>query len=136
MLIDDVGSHISVEVSCSCRCEISMGSGSDSACPVVCQEVWAVDDEQGVVKLMGLQALAPEVHLAKHVTVIVDEKQRQTAMWALQAMNECVPLLPLLHTLPDTAMLHPYILLSALKLQGGQASQADESRGVARHKWS
>lgn len=65
-----------------------MGTGSDRGCPVVCQEVWAFDEDQGVARLMGLQALAPEVHLAKHVNVILDDKQRQTALWTLQAMNE------------------------------------------------
>ncbi len=57
---------------------------------MVCQEIWSFDDEEGVVKLEGLQALCPEVHLAKHVLVQADDKQRQTAMWTLQAMNECV----------------------------------------------
>ncbi|BDA42597.1 hypothetical protein COCOBI_03-4900 [Coccomyxa sp. Obi] len=72
----------------SYRCEISAGQGADRAAPVVCQEVWSFDDEKGVVKLEGLQALCPEVHLAKHVLVQADDKLRQTAMWTLQAMNE------------------------------------------------
>lgn len=73
-----------------CRCQVSAGQGSDKSAPVVCQEVWSFDDENGVVKLEGLQALCPEVHLAKHVLVQLDDKQRQTALWTLQAMNECV----------------------------------------------
>ncbi|EIE24711.1 hypothetical protein COCSUDRAFT_32797 [Coccomyxa subellipsoidea C-169] len=70
------------------RCAISAGQGSDPVAPVVCQEVWSFDDEAGIARLVGLQALCPEVHLAKHVLVQVDDKQRQTAMWTLQAMNE------------------------------------------------
>jgi hypothetical protein len=79
-----------------CRCAISAGQGSDRVTPVVCQEVWSFDDEAGIVRLEGLQALCPEVHLAKHVLVQVDDKQRQTAMWTLQAMNECAASHPLL----------------------------------------
>lgn len=82
-------SRILISLHDVCRCAISAGQGSDPVAPVVCQEVWSFDDEAGIARLVGLQALCPEVHLAKHVLVQVDDKQRQTAMWTLQAMNEC-----------------------------------------------
>ena len=57
-----------------------------------CAEVWEADDHEGVLRLAGLQALASEVLLAKRVLRHWGaERQRQAAMWTLQAMNECAP---------------------------------------------
>ena len=72
------------------RCEISGGvSGEEGQAPVECAEVWEFDDQEGVLRLAGLQALAAEVLLAKRVLRHKGaERQRQAAMWTLQAMNE------------------------------------------------
>ncbi len=51
--------------------------------------MWEIDDSAGVLRLAGLQALAPEVLLAKRVRAQGAERLRQAAMWTLQAMNEC-----------------------------------------------
>lgn len=70
------------------RCQISGGSGPDSQNPVQCQEVWAFDDDRAEMQLVGLQAVCPEIYLAKRLLRQLDDNTRQTAMWTLQAMNE------------------------------------------------
>ena len=72
----------------ACRCQTSRGSGPDSQNPVQCQEVWAFDDDRAEMQLVGLQAVCPEIYLAKRLLRQLDDKTRQTAMWTLQAMNE------------------------------------------------
>ncbi|KAK9817263.1 hypothetical protein WJX72_011983 [[Myrmecia] bisecta] len=68
------------------RCEITGGAGPDH--PVECHERWYLDDVTHTAKLMGLMALAPEVHLAKHADRQKDERRRQAAIWTLQEVNE------------------------------------------------
>lgn len=72
----------------ACRCQVSGGSSPDSQNPVQCQEVWAFDDDRAEVRLVGLQAVCPEIFLAKRLLRQLDDNTRQTAMWTLQAMNE------------------------------------------------
>jgi hypothetical protein len=74
----------------ACRCQISGGSGPEPQNPVQCQEVWAFDDDRTEMKLVGLQAVCPEVFLVKRLLRQLDDKTRQTAMWTLQGMNEYV----------------------------------------------
>ena len=73
-----------------CRCEITGGTGTQEA-PVQAHEVWEVDDDAGVVRLGGLQARAAEVQLATRAAHAASEAQLRTALWTLQAINECAP---------------------------------------------
>ena len=66
------------------RCEVTGGVGS--AWPVECQEVWEFDDKQHVLRLTGMTALAPEVHLAKHILQLQGQ-QRASALQTLQDIN-------------------------------------------------
>ncbi len=78
------------------RCEVTGGTGTEEA-PIQAHEVWEVDDEAGVVRLAGLQARAPEVQLATRVAQnTISEARLRTALWTLQAINECAPALVLL----------------------------------------
>jgi hypothetical protein len=47
------------------RCEVCGGRGRQH--PVECHEVWEYDDEQRVQRLVGLVALCPACHEAKHM---------------------------------------------------------------------
>lgn len=47
------------------HCEVCGGVGDKH--PVECHELWEYDDVNHVQKLVGLQALCPLCHLAKHV---------------------------------------------------------------------
>jgi len=47
------------------RCEICNGVGRNH--PVECHEIWEYDDENHIQKLMGLIALCPLCHKAKHL---------------------------------------------------------------------
>ncbi|KAK9816032.1 hypothetical protein WJX74_000596 [Apatococcus lobatus] len=66
------------------RCEVTGGVGP--AWPVECQEVWEFDDKQHVLRLMGMTALAPEVHLAKHIMQL-DGQQQSRALETLEQVN-------------------------------------------------
>lgn len=66
------------------RCEVTGGVGS--AWPVECQEVWEFDDKAHVLRLIGMTALAPEVHLAKHI-VQLQGQPRSDALQTLQHVN-------------------------------------------------
>jgi len=72
----------------ACRCQISGGSGPNAEDPVQCQEVWAFDDDRAEMRLVGLQAVCPEIFLAKRLLRQLDDNSRQTGLWTLQAMNE------------------------------------------------
>jgi hypothetical protein len=47
------------------RCEICNGVGSKH--PVECHEIWQYDDDKHIQKLIGVQALCPLCHQAKHI---------------------------------------------------------------------
>lgn len=47
------------------RCEICNGVGSKH--PVECHEIWQYDDDKHIQKLVGVQALCPSCHQAKHI---------------------------------------------------------------------
>jgi len=63
------------------RCELSGVRTTE------CREVWEIDDEHLVVKLVGMQALCPEIKLAKNILRQPNDK-RHAAMQTLMAMNK------------------------------------------------
>ena len=68
------------------RCEVTGGVGPQW--PVECHEQWRFHEDTQTAELMGLVALHPDVHLAKHLERQQDDRKRQQALWMLQAINE------------------------------------------------
>lgn len=58
------------------RCEVCGGRGMKW--PVECHEIWNYDDENQIQTLVGLVALCPDCHAAKHIgrTLSVESSQR------------------------------------------------------------
>ena len=57
------------------------------ALPVDCHEVWHADPSTQTLQLKGFMALHPELHIVQHLQRQHDGKDRQQAVWMLQAMN-------------------------------------------------
>ena len=53
-----------------------------------CHEQWRFHEDTQTAELMGVVALHPDVHLAKHLERQQDDRKRQQALWMLQAINE------------------------------------------------
>ena len=79
-----------------CRCEMSGGVEAQPrdavflksrALPIECREVWRADPITQTLQLRGFMALHPELHIAQHLQRQHDGKDRQQAVWRLQAMN-------------------------------------------------
>ena len=79
-----------------CRCEVSGGVAAQStdamsmnapAMPLDCHEVWRADPSTQTLHLRGFMALHRELHIAQLLQRQHDDKDRQQAVWGLQAMN-------------------------------------------------
>ena len=68
------------------RCEVTGGRGA--GCAVFVHEAWRLEPAARIARLTGLQALAPEVHIAKHALVLTRPSDVATALAALRAVNE------------------------------------------------
>lgn len=67
------------------RCEVTGGRGA--GCAVAVHEAWALDRPARVARLTGLQALAPECHIAKHALSLAGPAGAATALATLRAVN-------------------------------------------------
>ena len=68
------------------RCQICSGVGPTH--PVECHEMWQYDDEQRVQKLIGLIALCPACHEAKHAGLAKIRGRSDKVIAHLMAVNE------------------------------------------------
>jgi hypothetical protein len=68
------------------KCEVSGGVGAEW--PVEVQEQWRFYEGSQTLQLVGLMALHPDVHLAKHTDRQPDDARRQHGIWILQGMNQ------------------------------------------------
>ena len=68
------------------RCGVTGGRGA--GCGVCVHEVWALDTPARVAALVGLQALAPEVHIVKHGLSLARPQDVATAVATLRSVNE------------------------------------------------
>ena len=75
-----------------CRCEVSWASCSLDS-DVMPQAVWSFNEDTQVVKLERVEAVCPEVYLAKRVLQKPAGPGREAARDVLKGMNECVCLL-------------------------------------------
>jgi hypothetical protein len=70
----------------SYRCQVSGGVGAEW--PVECHEHWRFHEGTHTLELLGLMALHPDIHLAKHTERQPDDARRQHGIWTLQGMNQ------------------------------------------------
>lgn len=57
------------------------------AVPLDCHEVWRAEASTQTLHLRGFMALRRELHIAQLLQGQHDDKDRQQAVWGLQAMN-------------------------------------------------
>jgi hypothetical protein len=71
------------------RCEICGGKGKKW--PVECHEQWDYDDEAGVQRLVGLEALCPPCHEVRHMGRAVSVGNGERAARHMEKVNGWTP---------------------------------------------